>query len=170
MSPERELDAVRSELRPRAPERKKPPHPAGAAYARRGTATRRMVSTRGRTPVPVPADRKDTAAISPLRRAHGVRLRRGRRSARSAQGCPPKLWYAKAPSRGGQSMEAERSLPAWPAAEPRWKTSCPRLRRMQKYKSRKSLSCDFPLSCDSYFFLTSNSLRLYRSTNALFVW
>lgn len=41
-------------------------------------------STRGRTPVPVPADRKDTAAISPLRRAHGVRLRRGQREADGA--------------------------------------------------------------------------------------
>ena len=89
MSSERELDAVRSELRPRAPERKKPPHPAGAAYARRGTATRRMVSTRGRTPVPVPADQKDTAAISPLRRAHGVRLRRGQQRVRTASRLRP---------------------------------------------------------------------------------
>lgn len=57
-------------------------------------------STRGRTPVPVPADRKDTAAISPLRRAHGVRLRRERRGADGAARGPRRAVHQSCGTQG----------------------------------------------------------------------
>lgn len=57
-------------------------------------------STRGRTPVPVPADRKDAAAIRPLSRAHGVRLRRGQRGADGAARGPRRAVHQSCGTQG----------------------------------------------------------------------